>query len=66
MITKTVATKVIITFFTLILTLSNFAFNSIYYLQIMGSAMGTICAPAYTNNFHGTICKTAHIYLHQK
>ena len=32
---KTVATKVIITFLSLILTLNNFVFNSINYLQIM-------------------------------
>ena len=49
--TKTVATKVIITFLSLILTLNNFVFNSINYLQIMGCAMGTICAPAYANIF---------------
>ena len=48
---KTVATKVIITFLSLILTLNNFVFNSINYLQIMGCAMGTICAPAYANIF---------------
>ena len=48
---KTVATKVIITFLSLILTLNNFVFNSINYLQIMGCAMGTICASAYTNTF---------------
>ena len=49
--TKKVATKVIITFLSLILTLNNFVFNSINYLQIMGCAMGTICAPAYANIF---------------
>ena len=48
---KTVATKVITTFLSLILTLNNFVFNSINYLQIMGCAMGTICASAYTNTF---------------
>ena len=48
---KTVATKVIITFLSLILTLNNFVFNSINYLQIMGCAMGTICASAYSNIF---------------
>ena len=48
---KTVATKVIITFLSLILTLNNFVFNSINYLQIMGCAMGTICASAYANIF---------------
>ena len=42
---KTVATKVIKTF----LGLNNFVFNSMNYLQIMGCAMGTIYAPAYTN-----------------
>ena len=46
---KTVATKVIITFLKLTLTSNNFVFNSINYLKIMGFAMGTICAPAYTN-----------------
>ena len=36
---KTVATKVIITFLSLILTLNKLVFNSINYLQIMGCAM---------------------------
>ena len=53
--TETVATKEIITFLSLILTLNNFVFNSINYLQIMGLTMGTICAPAYTSSFCGTI-----------
>ena len=48
---KTVVTQVIITFLSLILTLNNFVFNPINYLQIMICAMGTICAPAYTNIF---------------
>ena len=48
---KTVATKVIITFLCLILTLNNFVFNSTNYLQTMGCAMGTICVPAYANIF---------------
>ena len=48
---KTVSTKVIITFLSLILTLNNFIFNSIHYLQVMGCAMGTICAPSYANIF---------------
>ena len=48
---KAVATKVIITFLSLILTLNNFAFNSINYLQVMGCEMGTICAPVYANIF---------------
>ena len=46
---KTVVTKVIITFLTLMLTLNNL--NSINHLRIMRYAMGTICAPAYTNIF---------------
>ena len=40
---KSVATKVI--------TLNNFVFNSKHYLQIKGSAMGTICTPSYANIF---------------
>ena len=46
---KTVATKVITTFLALILTLNNFTFNSKFYLQIKGCAMGTICSTAYAN-----------------
>ena len=41
----------ITTFLTLILTLNNFVFNSKFYLQIKGCAMGTICASAYANIF---------------
>ena len=48
---KTVETKVIITFLSLILTLNNFTFNSKNYLQTKGCAMGTICAPSYANLF---------------
>ena len=62
---KTVATKVIITFLSLILTLNNFVFNSINYLQIMGCAMGTICAPAYANIFMAQFEKQ-HIYPYIK
>ena len=47
---KTLATKGIIEFLNLILTLNNFVFNAITFLHIMtGCAMGTICAPAYAN-----------------
>ena len=46
---KTVATKVMTTFLALILTLNNFTFNSKFYLQIKGCAMGTICSTAYAN-----------------
>ena len=38
---KLIATKVITKFLFLISTLNNFIFNSIYYLQIKGCAMGT-------------------------
>ena len=62
---KTVATKVIIRFLSLILTLNNFVFNAINYLQIMGCAMGTICAPAYANIFVAQFEKQ-HIYSYIK
>ena len=58
---KTVVTKVITIFLSLILTLNNFVFNSINYLQIIGCAMGTICAPAYANIFVAQFEKQ-HIY----
>ena len=48
---KTTTTKVVITFLALILTLNNFVFDCIHYLQIKGCAVGTICAPAYANIF---------------
>ena len=59
--TKTLAAKVIITFLTVILTLNNFVFNSIIYLQRMGYAMGTICAVACAKNFLAQFEKQ-HIY----
>ena len=43
---RTASTKVITTFLALILSLNNFIFNCKNYLQIKGSAMGTICAPS--------------------
>ena len=46
---KAVATKVITTFLTLILTLKNFIFNTKFYLQIKGCAIRTICAPTCAN-----------------
>ena len=61
---KTVAKKVIM-FLRLILTLNNFVFNSINYLQIMGCAMGTICAPAYTNILMAQF-ENQHIYPYIK
>ena len=48
---KTTTTKVITTFLALILTLSNFVFNCMHYLQIKECAMGTIFAAAYANIF---------------
>ena len=62
---KTVATKVIIMFLSLILTLNNFVFNSVNYLQIIGCAMGTICAPTYANIFMAQFEKQ-HIYPYIK
>ncbi len=54
-------TRVITTFLTLILTLNNFIFNGLNYLQIKGCAMGTKCAPTYANIFMGKFEET-HIY----
>ena len=48
---KTVATKVTTTFLAHILTLNNSMFDSKFYLQIKGCAMGTICALTYPNLF---------------
>ena len=48
---KTTTTKVITTFLVLILTLNNFVFDCLHYLQIKGCEMGPICAPAYANIF---------------
>ena len=45
--------KVITTFLYLILTLNNFEFNGTNYLQILGCAMGTKCAPSYASLFMG-------------
>ena len=56
-----VPTRMITTFLTLILTLNNFIFNGINYLQSKGSAMGTKCAPTYANIFMGKFEET-HIY----
>ena len=48
---KTIRTKIIATFLALTLILNNFIFNSKFYLQIKGCAVGTICAPSYANIF---------------
>ena len=47
----TIPNTIITTFLAVILTLNNFIFNSKFYLQIKGSAMGNICAPSYANIF---------------
>ena len=60
---KTVSTKVIITFLSLILTLNNFVFNCTHYLQTMGCAVGTICSPSYANIFMANF-EAKHIYPH--
>ena len=48
---KIVATKLITTFLTLVLTLSNFVFSSKFYLQIKGCSKRTVCGPKYANIF---------------
>ena len=58
---KSVSTKVITTFLSLILTLKNFIFNSFHYLHVMGCAMGTICAPANDHIFMAQF-EATHIY----
>ena len=58
---KSVATKIIITFLALILTLNNFIFNCKNYLQIRGCAMGTACTQSYANIFMARF-EQKHIY----
>ena len=58
---KTIPTKIITTFLALILTLNNFIFNSKFYLQLKGCAMGTICTPSYANIFMSE-SEEKHIY----
>ena len=48
---KTVSKKVITTFLSLSLTLHNFIFNSVNYIQKMGCTIGIVCTPCYTNLF---------------
>ena len=52
-----------------ILTLNNFEFNDINYLQKKGCVMGTICSPAFVNIFMGnlkncTFTPTLEIFQH--
>ena len=58
---KTISTKIITTFLALILTFSNFIFNSIFHLQIKGWAMGIICTPSYADIFMSEF-EEKHIY----
>ena len=61
---KPIATRVIIKFLYIILTLNNFAFNGINYLQKKDSPIGTIYAPAYISIFMGKFEKLhIHPYL---
>ena len=62
---QTVTTMVITTFLAIILTLNNFMFNSRNYLQTKGGAMGTICAPSYTNIFMDHFEKKTYIPIYQ-
>ena len=50
---KKPSTSFLCNLITLILTLNNFVFNSINFLQIQGTAMGTCMAPNYANLFMG-------------
>ena len=58
---KPIALQVIIKLLYLILTLNNFVFNGIIYLQKKGCGMGKICTLAYANIFMGKFEKL-HIY----
>ena len=64
-VTRAVATKVIIAFSSVILTLTNFGFSSINYLQITEYTMGLICVSAYANLFVPRFEKQ-HIYPYIK
>ena len=60
---KSIATNVIVTLMSLILTLNNFIFNNKNYLQVKECAMGAISAPPFANIFMGKFEDT-HIYPH--
>ena len=53
-----IPTRMITTFLLLILTLNNFIFNGVNYLQTLGCTIGTICAPSYANIFMGRFEET--------
>ena len=58
--------KIITTFLALILTLNNFIFNSKFYLQIKGCAMGTICTPSCAIIFMSEFKKYIYLPSNQK
>ena len=58
---QSVASKVMVTLMSLILTLNNFVFNDKNYLQVKGCAMEAISAPPYANIFVGKF-EESHIY----
>ena len=45
----------------LILTLNNFIFNSKFYFQIKGCAMGTICAPYIRKHINVRVRREIHL-----
>ena len=59
---KSVSTKVTITFLSLIFILNKFIFNWSHYLQVMGCATSTTCAPVYANIFM-TQFEATHIFM---
>ena len=63
---KTIPTKIITTFLALILTLNNFIFNSKFYLQIKGCAMGTIRTPSCAIIFMSEFKKCIYLPSNQK
>ena len=52
---KTTSTTFLCTLITLILTMNNFVFDGINFLQTQGTAMGTCMAPNYANLFMGSL-----------
>ena len=52
---KTTSTSFICNLISLILTMNNFIFNGLNYLQVNGTAMGTCMAPNYANIFMGKL-----------
>ncbi len=48
-------TSQLICFLELVLTLNNFKFNDVHYIQTRGTEMGTSCAPSYANLMMGAL-----------